>query len=166
MGGSRSEGPQHPSLGVSLGSAMAHRDLDTLLKEMLLFARTMLAKQGAVLPFGASMGIDGKVTMAQGYTGYGTSAPQRVVNVILDGFRRAARDHEVRAVAVCYDAVITDPVTGQRSDAILTLLEHENGEALAVYLPYRHVRGRGFVCDDDLIAMKGQVTVFPPGRAE
>jgi hypothetical protein len=61
--------------------------------------------------------------------------------LLLDGMRQARG--KFRAIAACFDVRLPD------SDAIRAELEHRDGQAMAVLLPYKKKRlGRGFDYQD------------------
>jgi hypothetical protein len=115
---------------------MSHPDLDALLNVLLPFAQEMLAKRGEFLPFGASMSQDGEIAMAAASLS-DPQTPEQLLRTLEDGLRTRASASEIRAAGVCADVRIRHPDTDQVSDAIQARLEHAEGEAVDVLLPYR-----------------------------
>jgi hypothetical protein len=97
----------------------------------------MLEKQGEFYPFGAVMSTSGKGGLLGADPGQCEHPASAVVLATMLG---GIRDHraDYRAVATCFDVRLPD------SDAVRVELEHLEGQALAVLLPYKKKRfGRG-----------------------
>ncbi len=106
----------------------------------LPFAQQMIEKRGEFYPFGASVTSDGETRMVAGDPD-GTEHPpsQAVLETILEGFRGSRE--ALRAVAICSDVRLSD------GEAARVELEHREGQAIAVLLPYKRkrlARGVGF----------------------
>lgn len=115
----------------------AQDDLDGLVNVVLPFAQKMLQEQGEFFPFGATVSDAGEVAMLAGKPD-NSDRPSSVsvIEIMVDGAR--SKREGLRAVAVCADVRLNG------SDAIRVGLEHRDGQALAVYLPYKKKRfGRG-----------------------
>jgi hypothetical protein len=115
---------------------VAHPDLDTLVNSLFPFAQGMLAKHGAFFPFGASLKSDGEVVLAAGDAGETHPESVAFVELLVDGFRKAASSHAIRAAGVCLDVRVVPPNTSKKMDAICARLEHAEGQCVDVYLPY------------------------------
>ncbi len=116
---------------------MAHPDLDQLLIALLPFAQQSLVKNGEFYPFGSSMGIDGTITANAAYDGNEHPSYQLVIDLLTQAFRQSARDGKIRAAGICYDIRIIPPEKTKTSDAICISLEHQSGEAVDVYVPFK-----------------------------
>ncbi len=138
---------------------MAHPDLDKILNMLLAFAQRMLTKHGEFHPFAASMNNDGHVAPVGGYTGDEHPASQEVIDLLVDGLRQRANQGEIKAAGICLDVRIIPPGETEKVDAICAQLEHENGEAADVYLPYK--KGwLGRVRYGELFAAKRELSLF------
>jgi hypothetical protein len=117
-------------------------DLDGLLGATLPFAQQMLAKAGEFYPFATAVTVDGETQMFAADPAQGEHPASGDVRAsLLDGMRHARE--KLRAIAVCLDVRLPD------SDAIRVELEHRDGHAMAVLLPYKKKRlGRGFDYQD------------------
>ena len=120
---------------------MAHADLDALLNFLLSFARQMVSKHGEFHPFGASMNDQGQISAFAADTGSEFPESTEVIELLEGSFRQLARKGEIRASGICLDVRISAPEATKMVDAIQAKLEHKNGEAANVILPYR----RGFL---------------------
>ena len=118
-------------------SRQSQDDFDGLLNVTLPFAQQMLAKGGEFYPFGAAVTATGETRLFAGDPGQGEHpASAEVLSTLLGGFRQTRAD--LRAVAICSDVRLTD------SDAVRVELEHRDGHAMAVLMPYKKKRfGRG-----------------------
>ena len=144
-------------------------DLDGLMRVTLPFAQQMLAKAGEFYPFGMIVTVDGDTEMFAADPGSGEHpASVEVRTFIFDGMRGSRE--KFRAIAVCLDVRLPD------SDAIRVELEHRDGQALAVLLPYKKKRfGRdldyqdlrgGHDRQDGLGVIPFRETLLGPGEAE
>jgi len=118
-------------------SRQCQDDLDGLLNTTLPFAQQMLEKSGEFYPFGAAMSTTGEASLLAAHSSLDDHpASNEVLASLLDGVRQYQEKY--RAVAFCSDVRLPD------SDAVRVELEHLEGPAMAVLLPYKKKRlGRG-----------------------
>ena len=138
---------------------MSRADLDALLNALLPFAQEALSKHGEFYPFGASMNHAGEISASMAYDGDEHPSSQDVIALLRDAFRHLVAGSEIRAAGICYDVRVAPPGSEKKTDAIQAELEHQDGEALDVFLPYR----KGFLGRlkyGDLFAGKGELTIF------
>jgi hypothetical protein len=129
-------------------------DLDGLLNVTLSFAQEMLAKRGEMYPFAAAVGIDGETRLLADDPGLGEHPDAGAVRAsLLDALRRTRE--ELRAIAVCSDVRLPD------SDAIRVELEHRDGQAMSVLLPYKKKRFARGVEYRDLRAGTAEKQLWP-----
>lgn len=127
---------------------MAHPDLDKLLSVLLAFAKQTLSKRGVFYPFGATLKVDGDLTMASSYDGRETPPAQEILLELTDNMRAQATVGEITAAGVCVDVRISRPGVSTKTDAIHCGLEHSSGELVDVYVPYRKSWLRGMQYDE------------------
>lgn len=122
-------------------SQQAQGDLDGLLNMTLPFAQQMLAKHGEFYPFGATVTTGGEARLIAGELGREHPASSDVLSLLVE---RLCQDRGgLRAVAICSNVRLPD------SDAVRVDLEHRDGHAMAVLMPYKEKRfGRGIEYDD------------------
>jgi hypothetical protein len=113
-------------------SQQSQDDLDGLLNSALPFAQQMLDKNGEFFPYGVALDSDGRVEMVAGWTGSDRPPSTEMIQLLTDGLRQ--RVSMVRAAAIVADVRAGD------SDAIRVELEHSEGAAMAVLLPYKKRR--------------------------
>ena len=114
----------------------AQDDLDGLVNAALPFAQQMLDKSGEFYPYGVALTDQGETRMVAG-DGLGEHpASATVLETLVSGLR-GERD-ALRAAALVAD------VRANGSDTVRVELEHRDGHAIAVLLPYKKKRlGRG-----------------------
>lgn len=119
----------------------------------LPFATQQLDKRGAFLPFGVAIDSAGQVRMLAGDPGQGESPEgTAVLAIMVEGLRRERDD--LRAVALVADVRHTE------NDAVRVQLEHREGQAIAVLLPYKKKRfGRG-IDYADVTAVPGEAQIW------
>ncbi len=114
-------------------SVLAQDDLDGLLSIVVPFAEDMLGKHGEFYPFGGSISSHGDASLTAAELGLGESPSS---DRLLAGLYEGARAHAATTRAAAF---VTD-VRVDGSDAVRVELEHLEGVALDVLLPY--ARGR------------------------
>ena len=91
----------------------------------------MLTKRGEFFPYGVVMSRDGEIAMIAGYTGTEKPPSTEVLDVLYEGLRTKAEEN--RGAAVVADVRLK----AENTDAIQIEVEHREGTALKVFLPYR-----------------------------
>jgi hypothetical protein len=118
-------------------SQQVQDDLDGLVNAALPLATQRLDEHGEFFPFGVALNDAGEARVVAGDPGQGERPPSAaVLATIVEGLR-GERD-AMRAVALVADVRLAD------GDAVRVELEHREGQAIAVLLPYKKKRfGRG-----------------------
>jgi hypothetical protein len=134
-------------------SQQAQEDLDTLLELTLPFAQQQLAEHGEFFPFAAAVGADGVPRLIAADPGLGERpASTDVLDQLVGGLREQAGD--IRAVALVADVRVGE------SDGARVELEHRDGQAICVLLPYKRRRLRRGVDYGELGAAPGQPRIW------
>ena len=111
-------------------SASAQEDLDGLLNLVLPLAQELLGKNGQFYPFGGSVSNDGEASLTAADPDLGDHPqPEQVLAALYDGARASVAG--IRAAAFVVDVIANG------SDAVRVELEHQDGIALVVLVPYR-----------------------------
>jgi hypothetical protein len=119
-------------------SPEAQSDMDELLNAALPFAQQQLAKHGEFYPYGVALTIEGKVELLAASTGDEHPASTELLGLLAEGAR--SKLSQLRAAAFIAD-IRMGPGQG---DAIRVDIEHREGHAIAVLLPYsKKSFGRG-----------------------
>jgi hypothetical protein len=134
-------------------SQQAQEDLDALLELTLPFAKQQLAEHGEFFPFAAAVGADGAPRLIAADPGLGERpASTDVLDQLVGGLREQAGD--IRAAA------LVDDVRVGESDAARVELEHRDGQAICVLLPYKRRRLRRGVDYGELGAAPAQPRIW------
>lgn len=116
-------------------SQQAQDDLDGLLNAALPFAQQMLDERGEFFPYAVGLDASNDVRMIATEPDLGEAPPSEEVLALLIAGLRTERDR-LRAVGIVVDVRLSN------SDAIRVELEHSEGPAMAVLLPYTKKRFR------------------------
>jgi hypothetical protein len=138
---------------------MANADLEELMNALIPFAQHMLAEAGEFYPFGATMGQDGEVEQVGAGGEDEHPESQELIELLTESFRQEAAEGALRAAGICFDVRVTPPGSKKRSDAICCQLEHADGDALEVFIPYGK-DGDGEVAYGELFATEGKRAFF------
>lgn len=112
-------------------SEAAQDDLDGLVEPVWDFAEHQLLARGEFFPFAFVVGTDGEQSMAAAEVGDDKPKSTDVIDVLNAGLTEKRGD--LRATAVVADVHLPDLDT----DAIRIVLEHREGVALEIMIPYR-----------------------------
>jgi hypothetical protein len=111
-------------------SEPAQDDLDGLVEPVWDFAEHQLIARGEFFPFAFVVGTDGEQSMAAADVGDDKPESSEVIDVLNAGLTEKRDD--LRATAVVADVHLPDLGT----DAIRMVLEHREGVALEIVIPY------------------------------
>lgn len=115
----------------------------------------MLAKHGEFFPYAVAMSRNGQIAMIAGYTGTEKPPSADVLAVLYEGLRTRAEQN--RAAAVVADVRLK----GEATDALQVEVEHREGIALKVFLPYRKKRFGGKLETGEMRAEAGERRTWP-----
>lgn len=115
-------------------SAKAQQQLDELLNVALGFAQQELAKHGEFFPYAAAIGEDGEPELIAARPAEGDEQPSSAD--VIDSCVEALVEMRERTQAAAVVANVSIP----DGDAIRVELEHAEGHALTVLLPYSKKR--------------------------
>jgi hypothetical protein len=116
-------------------SQNAQDDVDGLFGAVLPFAEQTLGRFGELYPFGASLTTDGQVTILGGAPGLGEHPDSLAV---LEVLYRGAADRAAGSRAFAFVA----DVRANGGDAVRVEVEHREGVALVLLIPYTRSRLR------------------------
>jgi hypothetical protein len=143
---------------------MAHPDIDNLMNAILPFAQQMLAKHGEFYPYGSTMTIDGQIVSKGAYDGDDHPPSQRLIDLMTLAFRQQAAAGQIRAAGICYDVCTIPPGQAEKTDTICIGLEHQSGQRVSVFLPYKKDK-IGKIQLGELFATRRDAEFFIQGSA-
>jgi hypothetical protein len=114
-------------------SPQAQQDADTLLSTVLELAGQRLLADGGFYPFGAAVAVDGELVLLAGDPDLGDQPPSDEVLRSLQAGTEARRD-DYRSVALAADVI--DATTGPERAGVRVEIEHREGTALVLLVPY------------------------------
>ena len=141
---------------------MSQKDnFEAMLSFLLEYAQIMLRDEGDFYPFGAGMSPEGDMLAANTETASETPAPHEVIASLHTVLSRQAARGEIDTAGICMDVDIRPPDSEESTAAICVELEHRDGEALEVYLPYS-LDEKGTVTYGEMFALPGEQVIFLP----
>jgi hypothetical protein len=141
--------------------AEPREEIEQLLNYLLPFAEQMLSKDGEFHPYAATMGADGEV---QAVSAAGDERPDvgELLLALHDELREQASQGAIRASGIAADVTLTDPDSGEVTDAVQLELDHAETEAVDVYVPY--TSGDEGIKFGELVAAAGRAPIFDADR--
>jgi hypothetical protein len=120
----------------------AKSDCDALFKEVMPAARPLVDRFGEFYPFSMTMDPQGGVAGLSASPSSDTPSVGEVWDSLGRSLRDLAAAGKLRAAAICVNTKIT--MAGTEQDAITVFVEHKDGLALEIVVPYQR-RGEGHV---------------------
>jgi hypothetical protein len=117
-------------------------DCDALFKVAMPMARPLVDRFGEFYPFAMTMDRAGVIAGVSASPSSDRPSVSEVWTSLRDSLRGLAASGNVKAVAICVNTKITMGETVR--DAITVFVEHEDGPALEVVVPYQRA-GEGRV---------------------
>lgn len=134
-------------------SPTAQDDLDGLLSVVVPLAEDLLGKHAEFYPFGATVSNDGEASLTGADPALGEHpASDQVLAALYQGAH--ANASSARAAAFVAD------VRANGSDAVRVELEHREGVALVVLLPYKRSKFKKTVTFGQMSAASGEPKVW------
>lgn len=115
--------------------SVSPEQLHELLKYCMEFAKTMLDDSGEFYPFGAVLGVDGKVRAVGGHDGSEKPKAQDIYQLLGESFAAEARQGTIRAAALAANVNIPAEYAPPAPDGLRVHLEDE-GFSRFIYVPY------------------------------
>lgn len=139
--------------------AEPNEEIQALLSYLLPFAEQMLNAEGEFYPYAAVVEDDGELA-AVAVSAQAAEEPD--VGDLLVAFHtelgQRAADGTIRASGIATDVTLTDPDTGDTTDAIQLQLDHADADAVDIYVPYE--TGADGVKFGQLVAAEGREPIF------
>jgi hypothetical protein len=136
----------------------ATEEIEQLLNVLLPHAEQMLNEHGEFYPYAAALDADGDVTPVAPSVDEDHPDVGDVLVALHEGLRAQAADGSIRASGIAADVTLTDPDSGETTDAVQVELDHAHGDAVDIFVPYEtQPDGIKF---GELVAAQGREPVF------
>ena len=147
-------------IAAPLDQKMQKQQLESLLQAALPFGEMMLKNHGEFFPYGATMGVDEKITNVGGYTGDEHPKSVEVIKLLKDAYRRDGAAGKIMACALVYDVRVIPPGQTEKTDAVAVDLDHRDGMSVTMIYPYK-IGSDKQVTFSQPYAQKGIAEIFP-----
>ena len=133
-------------------------EIQELLNFLLPYAERMLNQHGEFYPYAAALASDGELNAVG--TDLDDDSPDvgELLLALHQGLREQAAEGEIRASGIAADVTLTDPDSGETTDAVQVELDHADADAVDIFVPYEtEDEGIKF---GELVAAEGREPVF------
>ena len=133
-------------------------EIQEILNFLLPYAERMLNEHGEFYPYAATLGADGELNAVA--TDVDDDSPDvgEVLLALHVGLRERAAEGAIRASGIAADVTLTDPDSGETTDAVQVELDHADADAVDIFVPYEtEDEGIKF---GELVAAEGREPVF------
>jgi hypothetical protein len=137
--------------------AEPRQEIEQLLRYLLPVAEEQLNREGEFVPYAATLGADGEVNAVNAANGEEPDVSELLLALHRE-LREQAAEGAIRASGIAADVTLTDPDSGEVTDAVQLELDHAEADAIDVYVPYTN--GAEGVEFGELVATSGQAPVF------
>jgi hypothetical protein len=134
-------------------------EIQALLNFLLPQAERMLGEQGEFYPYAAAVESDGSIEPVPPTVDNGNPDVGDILVSLHNDLREQAAEGSIRASGIAADVTLTNPDTGETTDAVQLELDHADADAVDVYVPYVS-SGQGGVEFGELVAAEGREPVF------
>lgn len=133
-------------------------EIQELLNFLLPYAEQMLNEHGEFYPYAAALDSDGELSAVGADMGGDPPDVGEVLLALHEGLREQAADGTIRASGIAADVTLTDPDSGETTDAVQVELDHAEADAVDIFVPYEtEAEGIKF---GELVAAQGREPVF------
>jgi hypothetical protein len=133
-------------------------EIQELLNFLLPQAERMLGDQGEFYPYAAAVERDGSIEPVAPAVDDGNPDVGDILVALHRDLREQAAEGAIRASGIAADVTLTDPDSGEVTDAVQLELDHAEADAIDVYVPYTN--GAEGIEFGELVATSGQAPVF------
>ena len=137
--------------------AEPREEIEQLLHYLLPVAEEQLNRDGEFLPYAAILDADGEVSSVVAAEGEEPDIAELLLALHTE-LREQAAGGTIRASGIAADVTLTDPDSGEVTDAVQLELDHADADAVDVYVPYE--TGTKGIKFGDLVAAAGQAPIF------
>jgi hypothetical protein len=133
-------------------------EIQELLNFLLPFAEEMLNKNGEFYPYAATVAADGGVAAVATELGDEDPDVTDLLVTLHARLRGEAAEGSIRASGIAADVTLTDPDTGETTDAVQVELDHAEADSVDIYVPYETAGDS--IKFGELVAAQGREPVF------
>jgi len=137
--------------------AEPREEIEHLLRYLLPVAEEQLNREGEFRPYAATLDSEGGVNSVAAATVEDPDVGELLL-ALHSELREQAAGGTIRASGIAADVTLTDPDSGEETDAVQLELDHVDTEAVDVYVPY--TTGDEGIKFGELVAAAGQAPVF------
>ena len=134
-------------------------EIQEILNFLLPYAEQMLNEHGEFYPYAAALDTEGELNAVDAEVDDDASPDVGEVLLALhEGLRERAAEGAIRATGIAADVTLTDPDSGETTDAVQVELDHADADAVDIFVPYEtEDEGIKF---GELVAAEGREPVF------
>ena len=133
-------------------------EIQEILNFLLPYAERMLNEHGEFYPYAAALGADGELNAVASDVDDDSPDVGEVLLALHVGLRERAAEGAIRASGIAADVTLTDPDSGETTDAVQVELDHADADAVDIFVPYEtEDEGIKF---GELVAAEGREPVF------
>jgi hypothetical protein len=132
-------------------------EIEQLLNYLLPLAERMLSQHGEFHPYAATMDAGGDVQAVSAAADERPDVGELLLALHAE-LREQASQGAIRASGIAADVTLTDPDSGEETDAVQLELDHADTDAVDVYVPYE--TGTEGIQFGELVAAPGQAPIF------
>ncbi len=133
-------------------------EIQELLGALLPHAERMLSEHGEFYPYAMTLDSDGAIEPVAPSIESDDPDVGDVLVALHNDLREQAAEGSIRASGIAADVTLTDPDSGVTTDAVQLELDHADGDAVDIYVPYE-TEGEG-IKFGELVAAEGREPVF------
>jgi hypothetical protein len=141
--------------------AEPREEIEALLNFLLPFAEDQLTKNGEFYPYAAVVDEHGDLNAVSADAGGDQPDVSELLVTLHARLAEQAAEGSIRACGIAADVTLTDPDSGESTDAVQLELDHAEADAVDVYVPYES--GGSGVKFGELVAAQGREPVFSAG---
>ena len=133
-------------------------EIQEILSFLLPHAEQMLNEHGEFYPYAAALDSEGELTaVGMDIVDEGPDVGELLL-ALHQGLRERAAEGAIRASGIAADVTLTDPDSGETTDAVQVELDHADADAVDIFVPYEtESDGIRF---GKLVAAEGREPVF------
>ena len=137
--------------------AEPREEIEQLLRYLLPFAEERLNRDGEFRPYAAMVAADGSLKSVSSPVDEEPDVGELLLTLHAE-LRERAAEGAIRASGIAADVTLTDPDSGEETDAVQLELDHVDTDPVDVYVPY--TSGDEGITFGELVAAAGQAPVF------